>query len=303
MYCANCGTQTDMLAICAHCFLDPRVPEMIIDRNPEELGCGRCRSLTAADTVASAIEYPGERTSLALSISVLAFLTVLIGTMTFGVFLLLVGVAILFVPVQEARVKSTLIRASKGHYDHLVCLAKVAAFRLNVPLPEIYIEQQIEPNAYTSGFWRCHWIVLHSCLLDSCTPIELLFVIGHEMGHIKRQHTSWLTLTSTRPVFNVPLVRNIITVIFNTWLLRAEYSADRAGLVACRSVEAAISALIRIQYWDKPADMDRLRAHWKSIDADPIIRMSELFQDHPHLHHRVEKLGQFDATLHKRAIL
>jgi hypothetical protein len=123
---------------------------------------------------------------------VLVVVTFVIGTVTLGLSVLLVAAAIISVPVQEARSRATFIRATEPHYRQLARLAKVAAFRLAVPTPEIYVDQQL-PNAYTSGFWRRHWIVVHSCLLDMLTR---------------------------------PLVRKFVTVIFNSWLIRAEYSAD-----------------------------------------------------------------------------
>jgi Zn-dependent protease with chaperone function len=301
LYCANCGVEVYTLSVCDKCCWDPQVPQPIMERFVNDRGASVPRDRQGG--LDAMIEYPGERTSLLLSIAVLALAMVVVGTATLGVSLLLVAMAILSIPVQEARSRAAFIRASDSHYPELARLAKVAAFRLGVTLPEVYVDQQVVPNAYTSGFWRKHWIVVHSCLLDLCTPGELLFVIGHEMGHIKRQHTSWLTFTSARPALRLPLIRELLTVIFNSWLQRAEYSADRAGLLACRDAVIATSALIRIQFWNKPANIDALEATWKSLTDDPAVRFTELLDDHPALHSRVHHLKRFASVLRTREVL
>ena len=249
------------------------------------------------------IEYPGERTSLLLSASVVVALAIVLSSITVGVFLLLLALALFSLKLQEARARTDLIKVDEKNYPHVARMARVCAFRLDIAPPNVYLLQQLEPNAYSSGFWGKHWVVLHSCLLDMCDSDELMFVIGHEMGHIKREHTSWLILASPRAHFALPFVSDLVAMIFNNWSLRAEYSADRAGLLACRNIDSAVGALVKLQYWEKPVDVERLLRGWQKVRDYPLVKLGELFGDHPYIPNRIEKLRAFNEVLLSRAVL
>ena len=57
-------------------------------------------------------------------------------------------------------------------------------------------------NAYVSGFGNTKRIVLYDTILKKLTPNELMFVLGHEMGHYVLHHvvllilTGWLSITA-----------------------------------------------------------------------------------------------------------
>jgi len=58
-------------------------------------------------------------------------------------------------------------------------------------IPKLYIQCGYEVNAYTSGV-EDPIIVLNSGCIDLLSYDELLYVIGHELGHIKREHVLYL---------------------------------------------------------------------------------------------------------------
>lgn len=64
--------------------------------------------------------------------------------------------------------------------------------KLGIDIPEIYLELDVVPNAYTYGDTK-PFIVITSGLLETM-PMELLpTVIAHECGHIACHHTLYTT--------------------------------------------------------------------------------------------------------------
>ena len=66
---------------------------------------------------------------------------------------------------------------------------------LQIPEPELYLEMDPIPNAYTSGDTK-PFVVVNSGIIDLLTPEELKAVIAHECGHILCHHVLYHTLAS-----------------------------------------------------------------------------------------------------------
>ena len=76
---------------------------------------------------------------------------------------------------------------------------------------------------------------------------ELRFIIGHEMGHVALGHT-WLN-SLVGGMAGIPSSSTssaILTLAFLSWNRTCELSADRAGLLACGSLDKAVSSLIKL---------------------------------------------------------
>jgi len=291
-YCVNCGIQikTDT-NICPKCYFDPRVPVEAMDaffRNPYK---------NLKYNKSSFPEFPGETSSLWFAIILSLLIGFLLSLFTIGTFLLLLLLGLIYLRVKEWQIKSNLLRISEKNYPELYNISKVAAYRLDIPLPPIYIENDLRLNAYTSGFGGSHWIVLNSGLLKELSLEELLFVLGHEMGHIKKEHTTWLNLISPSGSYYLPLVSDGLRIIFNNWSLKAEYTADRAGLIAERKVEPCICALGKLMGIKEDIDMEVLLREFERKNQDPLYKISEYFGDHPFIPNRIKQLLQFSKYL------
>jgi Zn-dependent protease with chaperone function len=117
-------------------------------------------------------------------------------------------------------------------------------------IPAFFIEPG-PPNAYTVGAQR-PLVVISDALLSRLNTTELLFVLGHEVGHIKSGHVKYTTIAHI--LGNLAnagawlageiaslVAKSTILPALNFWSRRAEYTCDRAGLLACQYIDAAIS--------------------------------------------------------------
>lgn len=289
-FCATCGSRPASELLCEQCGLDPRVPKEIV--------LAQANAFTQSAGVD--IAYPGETTVLAVAISVAVVLTVMLSLVSFGLATALILFALLQLQLGERQLRKAALRVSDSNYPAIANLSRLAAFRLGVPVPDVYVQADNTPNAYTAGFLGQHWLVLTTPLLDLMEPDELLFVIGHELGHIRREHVSWMVLTSPQGGITFAPIRLVLNLVFAQWRHRAEFAADRAGLLACRSTDAAARALVRATYWTIPADISALDEH---IRNDPTSALSELLDDHPALARRLRQIRDFAHLAAKKGQL
>lgn len=130
---------------------------------------------------------------------------------------------------------------------------------LNVSnLPDAYLEQGFI-NAKTIGSEKPLLVYGSACfgLLDYS---EQMFITGHELGHIKSGHNLYSmiatllssgvadALMSATAVLTVglssALVIGIQVALFN-WMRMSEFTADRAGLLCCQDIDAALRCLMK----------------------------------------------------------
>lgn len=127
-------------------------------------------------------------------------------------------------------------------------------------LPNFYVTQESGPHVFTTGADET-FLVVSSALIDLMTRDELYFIIGHEMGHIKSNHViyndlaNWIKHIATVAgnfTFGIGEIvgMGLMTAIIN-WIKKSEFTADRAGLIACQDVDIATKALIKLALGSK----------------------------------------------------
>ncbi|KAJ2392155.1 zinc metalloprotease [Coemansia sp. RSA 2603] len=66
------------------------------------------------------------------------------------------------------------------------------ASRLNFPLKKLYVvdgsKRSSHSNAYVFGFFKSKRIVIYDTLINQCTTEEIVAIVGHELGHWKKNH-------------------------------------------------------------------------------------------------------------------
>jgi Zn-dependent protease with chaperone function len=239
------------------------------------------------------IEYPGESTSLALAILISIIVLIAFSIITIGVFFFYLCASSVYLRLRHLSTRSNCVRCSEKAYPEIYNLSKLAAYLLKIPLCPVYIELNPIINAYTAGFWGDHWIVLYSGLLKQLELDDILFVVGHEMGHIKREHATWLSLSSPACGISIPVLTDILRVIFNNWHLKSEYTADRAGLIATGNLSTCVSSLLKLIGENNSIKAEEIIRDFEKKSKDPMLKIAELFQDHPFIPNRVIKLRDF----------
>jgi Zn-dependent protease with chaperone function len=125
---------------------------------------------------------------------------------------------------------------------------------LDLEVPQLYLKQNPQPNAYTMAIrGKNPFIVIHTSLVDLLTPAELQAVIAHELGHLKCEHGVYLTLANIIVLATGGLVPGIGGAIAQNlqsqmlrWVRCAEFSCDRAALLVSQDPKTVISVLMKL---------------------------------------------------------
>ena len=122
-------------------------------------------------------------------------------------------------------------------------------------LPQLYLQQSEDLLGMTTGVDRPVIILSTSCV-DNLSDAETRFIIGRQIGHIKSRHVLYYEIGMLMPVLTEVLaaptlgLSALITVPLQIsllhWMRMSEYTADRAGLLACQDASAAAAALAKV---------------------------------------------------------
>lgn len=181
----------------------------------------------------------------------------------------------------------------------LAALTQECVDRLQPGAVEFYVMPQQVLNAYTFGFSQPNAVVLYSPMLQVMDADELRFVIGHELGHVALGHT-WLN-TLLGGMAGVPVsfgAAIVLTLAFRWWNRACEYSADRAGLLASRSLNKSISALAQLAVGDIQTQDELTRALRviKQQQEGAASGLTELLSTHPLILKRINELRAWAAS-------
>lgn len=145
------------------------------------------------------------------------------------------------------------VRVSDRQLPHLYQLMVDAARVLDLEPPQLYVRQHPVPNAYTFAMrGRQPFVVLHTSLLDMLEPEEIQAVIAHELGHLKCEHGVYLTLANliTLAAGQIPnwggLIAQSLQSQMLEWVRCAEFSCDRAALLATQNPRVVMSVLMKL---------------------------------------------------------
>ncbi|MGD1911605.1 MAG: M48 family metallopeptidase [Rivularia sp. (in: cyanobacteria)] len=124
---------------------------------------------------------------------------------------------------------------------------------LDIEPPQLYIKQHPAPNAYTFAMrGKQPFVVVHTSLIDMLTPQETQAVIAHELGHLKCDHSVYLTpvnililAATTIPTVGAFLAQAIQAQLLE-WVRCAEFTCDRAALLATQDPKVVMSVLMKL---------------------------------------------------------
>lgn len=145
------------------------------------------------------------------------------------------------------------ILVSEQQLPHLHTLLTEACKILDLEQPQLYIRQHPVPNAYTFAMrGKQPFIVVHTSLIELLTPEEIQAVIAHELGHLKCDHSVYLTLANLimlaagqlTPLG--PLIAQSLQDRILEWVRCAEFTCDRAALLVSQNPRVVASVLMKL---------------------------------------------------------
>ena len=143
------------------------------------------------------------------------------------------------------------VRVSKNSCKSIYDKVELCANILNMPVPDVFINQSPMVNAFTTGT-SSPMIQIYSGLIDFLDDEELLAVIAHEMGHIKCGHVLYRMVTSflqigTSVLGPLKVLSDAtIAVSLLEWERKSELSADRASLLVTQDIKPVINMLMKL---------------------------------------------------------
>ena len=233
----------------------------------------------------------------AIASSVIVFF---LGIISGGVvcFWAIVGIIVVIITISLAnsRLRETSDRVDENYPD-LKESVEESSRKMGITEPEVYIYKSSSVNAYTRGLFR-PVVVLQKGLLDVMGDKEVLFTLGHEMGHIRLRHSPLKTLFESG-MTAVPLILYLPLLAFRHLFFRGklsrsmERSADRAGLYVCNDINSAVGCLLKLRLGrdvGEDAVMDAIRSGFSGGGSGSLL------SSHPATGRRISDLVKFSKS-------
>ena len=163
---------------------------------------------------------------------------------------------------------------------------------LGVPRPEFYVSLDPTYNAYTYGHTQ-PFVVITSGLLNLLDEREKMYVICHELGHIKCEHVLYTLVAENMAALISALGKMTLglgsllgaglALPLYDWYRKAELSADRAALLAVQDPQVATQVFMKlaggaetlIEDMDEAEFLRQIRAY-EDRDASKLDRAYKL---------------------------
>ncbi|MFL1486197.1 M48 family metallopeptidase [Marinobacter sp. LN3S78] len=200
---------------------------------------------------------------IAALISGLFWLALVLGTL--GIFLIYVLLAyVIFLFAHSAfisHLKGSGVKITPEQYPDLHAKLVKSCERVGLKeVPDAYLLRTDFFNALATRFLGRSFVVLFTDVVDALEdhPDAIDFYIGHELGHIHRNHLLWKPLLM--PASILPLL--------GPALRRAEeYTCDRYGTACCESEDDVKAALAAIAAGD---------SRWKTINVSAYLEQTRI---------------------------
>jgi len=216
--------------------------------------------------------------------------------------------------METVRLTGSNYQVTKDNLPHVHNALKEVCEVLDVhKAPKLYIESG-GINAYTVGTVE-PIICMGSGCLSLLSHDELLFILGHEVGHIKSRHFQYHTKASsllniaggiaaffTLGISDIPKAG--LEVVMMSWYRDSELTADRAGLLACQNPDAAFTTLTKLagyplRYYGSVSTKDILAQakEFEDLDEDnfnKVAKIANIYDSgHPWTIMRAKELNQW----------
>ena len=164
---------------------------------------------------------------------------------------------------------------------------------------DLFVSQTPIVNAGAYGMDK-PFIILNSGMLIILNEEELRYILGHELGHILSDHVLYRTMTVLLiqlagmgfPV--VGIAARAILVALLEWQRKAEFSCDRAGLLAVQNPDVVMSGLMKLAGGSESR---------YDMNLDAFIRQAEDYRDSGDVADQVFKVLNLLGATHPFPVL
>ena len=192
-------------------------------------------------------------------------------------------------------------------------------------LPSLFLQTTPQINAFAMGV-EDTYVVVTTGLIQLLDEDETVAIIGHELGHVKCEHMLYKTMVNFMTIFGTALLERILPNIAQVaslgiqlalleWSRKAEFSCDRAALLATQDTDLVCRSLAKLAGWSDDRieefsleEVKRQAEDFEALDDTSMINklvklMVLLQQTHPFPVLRVKEIGEWAASPQYQGIL
>ena len=171
---------------------------------------------------------------------------------------------------------SSRLKISERQLPEIYNMLPPICAKLEIPVPELYLENNPEVNAYTKGD-KTPCIVLTSGLITHCSQDVIRTIMAHECGHIVCHHVLYKTMVGFMmdvgtSMLNLPFVTFALEYAMLYWDRCSEYSADRAAAYVCGGPDPVVEAMMELACGSSTI-VDK-------IDKDEFLRQAKEYKQY-----------------------
>ena len=168
------------------------------------------------------------------------------------------------------------INVSEGSYRELYSLLKEATSILeNEKIPDFSLSWSYDISMGSEGAKNPRITAL-SGAIDLLEEEELLFLLGHELGHIMAGHKPYHNLLITfytplmKMVPNAEIWLSVLRPLLLQWYRTSDYTADRAGLLVCQDINVALRTMVKMA--------GRPQKYYEEIKPESFLKQAIAFE-------------------------
>ncbi len=164
---------------------------------------------------------------------------------------------------------------------------------------DFYIISSLDVNAFSiNGFgFVPHMICLTSSLVRLLSDAELLFVIGHEIGHLIYKHSQLYVVNSLLANREENEIPAHVTNSFVRWNQYSEISADRIGFICQPNLEVIGNVFFKFASGLSEEHLNfNIKEYLKQLESVKELAMGDFYTSHPGHLIRLKSLELFSTS-------